>query len=61
MTRYQDGIAFIFDQDDNDPAKVYHVYSSGEFYLYENLDIPIPIEFEKMIFDNDNDLVGYKK
>ena len=60
LTRYQDGIAFIFDEDDNDPAKVYHVYSSGEFYLYENLDIPIPIEFEKMIFDNDNNLVGIK-
>ena len=60
MTRYQDGIAFIFDEDDNDPAKVYHIYPSGEFYLYENLDIPIPIEFEEMIFDNDDYLVGIK-
>ena len=23
MTRYQDGLAFIFDEDDNDPAKVF--------------------------------------
>ena len=60
MTRYQDGIAFIYDEDDNDPAKVYYIYPSEEFYLYENLDIPIPIEFEEMIFDNDNDLVGIK-
>ena len=60
MTRYQDGLAFIYDEDDNDPAKVYYMYPSEESYLYENLDIPIPIEFEEMIFDNDNDLVGIK-
>ena len=60
MTRYQDGIAFIFDEDGNDPAKVYYIYPSEESYLYENLDIPIPIEFEEMIFDNDDDLVGIK-
>ena len=60
MTKYLDGIAFIFDEDDNDPAKVYYTYPSEESYLYENLDIPIPIEFERMIFDNDKNLVGIK-
>ena len=60
MTRYQDGLAFIYDEDDNDPAKVYNIYPSEESYSYEDLDIPIPIEFEEMIFDNDNDLVGIK-
>ena len=60
ITRYQDGLAFIYDEDDDDPAKVYYIYSIEESYLYQNLDIPIPIEFEKMIFDNDNDLVGIK-
>ena len=60
MTRHQDGITFIYNEDGNEPAKVYYMYPSEEFYLYENLDIPIPIEFEEMIFDNDNDLVGIK-
>ena len=60
MTRYQDGIAFIFDEDGNDPAKVYYMYPSGEFYSYEDLDITIPVLFEEMIFDNDSYLVGIK-
>ena len=60
MTRFQDGITFIFDEDGNEPAKVYYMYPTEEFYLYENLDISIPIDFEEMIFDNDNDLVGIK-
>ena len=60
MTRYKDGIVFIFDEDNNDPAKVYYIYPSGEFYLYDNLDIPIPIVFEEMIFDNDDDILGIK-
>jgi len=60
MTRYQDGITFIYDEDGSVPAKVFYIYPSEESYLYENLDIPIPIEFEKMIFDNDGYLVGIK-
>ena len=60
MTRYQDGIAFIFDEDGNDPAKVYYIYPSEEFYSYESLDITIPLQFEEMIFDNDSYLVGIK-
>ena len=60
MTRYQDGLAFIYDENDNDPAKVYCIYPSEESYLYENIDIPIPIGFEEMIFDNDDYLVGIK-
>ena len=60
MTKYKDGLTFIFDEDGNDPAKVYNIYPSEESYLYEDLDIPIPIEFEEMIFDNDGDLVGIK-
>ena len=60
MTRYQDGIGFIFDEDGNNPAKVYYIYPSGEFYSYENLDITIPVQFEEMIFDNDSYLVGIK-
>ena len=36
------------------------IYPSEESYLYDNLDIPIPIKFEKMIFDNDDNLVGIK-
>ena len=60
MTTYQDGIAFIFDEDGNDTAKVYYIYPSEESFSYDNLDIPIPLEFEEMIFDNDNDLFGIK-
>ena len=60
MTGFQDGLAFIYNEDDNDPAKVYYMYPSEESYSYEDLDIPIPIEFEEMIFDNDDDLVGIK-
>ena len=60
MTRYQGGIAFIYDGDGNAPANVYYIYPSEESYLYENLDIHIPTEFEEMVFDNDNDLVGIK-
>ena len=26
MTRYQDGLTFIFHEDGNDPAKIYHIY-----------------------------------
>ena len=60
MTNYEDGIAFMYDEVDNDPAKIYHIYPDEEFYLYENLDISIPIEFDEMIFDDDNYLVGIK-
>ena len=31
MTSYEDGIAFIFDEYDNDPAKVYHIYPMKNF------------------------------
>ena len=60
ITKYQDGLAFIYDGDDYDPAKVYYMYPSEESYFYEDLDIPIPIKFEEMIFDNDGYLVGIK-
>ena len=51
LTKYQDGIAFIFDENDNDPAKVYHIFPNEEFYSYNNLDISIPTEFEEMVFE----------
>ena len=60
MIRYQEGIAFIYSAFDNDPAKVYYLYPSEEFYSFDNLDISLPIGFDKMIFDDDNYLMGIK-
>ncbi len=60
MTRYQQGIAFIFNAADDDSAKIYYIYPNEEFYLFEDLDISLPIEFDEMIFDNEYYLVGIK-
>tara|TARA_B100000073_G_scaffold348468_1_gene367547 strand:+ start:7326 stop:9713 length:2388 start_codon:yes stop_codon:yes gene_type:complete len=60
MTRYLEGIAFIFSATDNDPARIFYIYPNEEFYISRNLDIALPIEFDEMIFDNDDYLVGIK-
>ena len=60
MTKYQNGFAFIFDESDNQPAAVYYIYPSELSYLSRNLEILIPIEFQKMLFDDDNYLWGIK-
>ena len=42
LTGYRDGMAFVYDENNNDPAKVYHIFPNEEFYSYNNLDISIP-------------------
>ena len=60
MTKYQNGFAFIFDESDNQPAAVYYIYPSELSYLSRNLEIPIPVEFQEMLFDQENYLWGIK-
>ena len=60
VTKYQNGFAFIFNESDNQPAAVYYIYPSELSYLSRNLEISIPVEFQKMLFDADDYLWGIK-
>jgi hypothetical protein len=57
MCNYKDGLAFIYE---GESSGVHFIYPELEEFVSEELNIQLPSAFDKMIFDNENFLIGIK-
>ena len=57
MCNYKDGIAFIYG---NESIGVHFINSELGEFVSEELNIQLPLAFDKMIFDDENFLIGIK-
>ena len=57
MCNYKDGFAFIYEGESSD---VHFIYPQLGDFVSEELNIQLPSGFDKMLFDNENFLIGIK-